>query len=179
MKKLVITALVLICATSAFGHGGGHGHNHATPPWQEDCSVDIPVIMDIMPVCAIDLNNSVIKLELSNETDNDGEIWYEGVADPMPTLHANVSVKITATIAALEPTIESSGNEVNAFHVALRNGDYTANEAGPVQYDPLVIGSGIDIEIAAAILNPDLSVRAEGLDIPVAVVTLTASPMPF
>ena len=129
MKKLLIIAIVAIFAATA---------NAATPPWSDPVSVEIPVIMDIMPVASIELNGSQIKLELSNES-TPGEIWYEGVADPQPILRSNVSVDVSATIAALAPTIVA-GSDV--FGVALRNQAYDyANLAIPVQYDPGVIGA--------------------------------------
>ena len=40
------------------------------------------------------------------------------------------------------------------------------------------IGAGIGIEIAAAIRNPDMTARPEGLNVPVATVTLTVTPLP-
>lgn len=167
MKKLMIIAVVAIVAASAFA---------ISPPWMDSISVTIPVIMDIAPVAAIDLNGSQIKLELSNESTM-GEIVYEGVADPKPQLTSNVSVDISATIAELFPTIVGTGFGSTPFEVALRNESYGAT-SGPIQYDPLVIGAGIGIEIAAAITNPDLTVRAQALGVPVAVVTLTVTPLP-
>ena len=158
----MIIALVSIVAVSAFAVDPGWGGNTS--------SVTIPVIMDIAPVCSIDLNDAVIKLELSDESVA-GAIVYEGVADPEPQLHSNVQVDISASIEALEPTIVDG----SPFQVALRNLGYDVT-SGPVTYDPMVLDYTPGIEVHAAITNPDLTVRPEGLDVPVALVTLTVTP---
>lgn len=168
MKKLVIIALVSIFATPAI----------AVPcsARSEGVQVQIPVIMDITPVASIDLNGSQIKLELCY-TNNPCAIVYEGIADPPPILRSNVPVGVTATITPLRPIIEDAA----PFVVALGNQVYTtaALEVTPlVIYKPLIGGSGVGIEITAAISNPDLTVRPVGLDAQVAVVTLTIIPVP-
>lgn len=168
MKKLMIIAVVAIVAASAFAV--------PTPPWHDPVSVQIPVIMDIAPVASIELNGAQIKLELSDESTM-GQIVYEGVADPQPQLRSNVSVEVQADIAAVEPSIVNLGPG-GPFGVALRNQAYVTGPTAPVQYDPLAIGAGIGIEVAVGIWNPDLTVRQEGLDVPVAVVTLTVTPLP-
>lgn len=168
MRNLMIIAIVSIFATALFA-------GPLSPPFAPTPTVEIPVVMDIMPVASIDLNGSVIKLELVNILGND-DIFYEGFANPQPILTANVPVEVTADILELHPSISAGP----PFKVALRNQNYVpqGTTTDPVRYDPMVIGSGIGIEVAASIKNPDLAVRPEGLNVPVAVVTLTVETLP-
>ncbi|MGA2914411.1 MAG: hypothetical protein ABSE89_00065 [Sedimentisphaerales bacterium] len=171
LQVLSIIAIVAMLSTMVF----------AVPPWDLNTSAQIPVVMDIVPSISIDLNGSQIKLLQKPGTDT-----WEGFANPMPIVHSNVDVKVSAKLDVVHPNIQLDGRN---WGVALQGQPYTTGigpivppatfAAGPTPFwfmDVPYIGAGRQIPIAVEVISPDLTVRPPELNSPVAIVTLTVQP---
>ncbi|MGA2914412.1 MAG: hypothetical protein ABSE89_00070 [Sedimentisphaerales bacterium] len=170
MRKLILLIVALV-STMVF----------AVPPWDLTTSAQIPVVMDIVPSISIDLNGSQIKLLQKPGTDT-----WEGFANPMPIVHSNVDVKVSAKLDVVHPAIQLTRSN---WGVALQGQPYTTGVGVLVPPDTLVvattpfwfmdvpyIGAGRQVPIAVEVISPDLTVRPPELNSPVAIVTLTVQP---
>lgn len=137
------------------------------PPWSALGSIEIPVVMDIVPVASLSLNGAIIKLEPA-VGGNIGD--FMGCANPLPMLMSNIPVNVTATVFLVAPDVTTHDD----IFVAIQGYDWD-NPSGPWLYDPAYIGNGVGIPVCVLYRNVNMAIRPEGLNERVGTVMLTVT----
>ncbi len=168
MRKLQILSIVAIVALLS-------SVSIALPPtpWGAAGEIQIPVVMDIVPVASLNLNGAIIKLV---PTVGGGVGDFSGCASPLPLLQSNVPVTVTATVVPVAPLVTDPCD----CYVAIQGQDWAKSPpfgAGSINdYDPAYIASGVGIPVCVLFRGVDMSQRPQGLNERVGTVILTVTP---